>query len=84
MPLKNPHLHRYWFDLPVLGGVGVTAYSLADAEFLARGACSSLGVLFNADGVVEDIDVRDLDQNHVIPNMGPVNLRGVWYPQHNL
>jgi hypothetical protein len=30
--------------------------------------------------VVEDVDVRDLDQGHVVPNIGPVNFRGVWYP----
>jgi hypothetical protein len=28
--------------------------------------------------------VRDLDQGHVIPNMGPPNLRGVWFPMLNL
>ncbi|MCW2926654.1 MAG: hypothetical protein JWM86_622, partial [Thermoleophilia bacterium] len=32
------------------------------------------------DEVTEDVDVRDLDQGHVIPNMGVVVWRGVWYP----
>jgi hypothetical protein len=34
--------------------------------------------------IIVDVDVRDLDQGHVIPNMGPPNLRGVWYPMLNL
>jgi len=29
---------------------------------------------------VEDVDVRTLDQGHVIPNMLPPDRRGVWYP----
>ncbi len=29
---------------------------------------------------IEDVDVRTLDQGHVIPNMLPPDRRGVWYP----
>ena len=25
-------------------------------------------------------DVKELDQNHVVPNMGVIVQRGVWYP----
>jgi len=82
--LKNPNLHRYWFAIHHIGGIGVTAYSLADAESLARDACASFDVTFDPINVVEDVDVRDLDQNHVVPNIGPVNFRGVWYPALNL
>jgi hypothetical protein len=28
----------------------------------------------------ENIDVRTLDQRHVIPNMKDPTLRGVWFP----
>jgi hypothetical protein len=34
--------------------------------------------------VVPDVDIRTLDQAHVIPNMGPVVFRGVWFPRLNL
>lgn len=34
--------------------------------------------------VIEDIDIRILDQNHVIPNMGAVTFQGIWYPNLNL
>ena len=30
--------------------------------------------------VVEDIDVSTLDANHVLPNMGLVTVRGIWFP----
>jgi len=31
-----------------------------------------------------DVDVRELDQRHVVPNMGPPSIFGVWYPRLNL
>jgi hypothetical protein len=31
--------------------------------------------------VIEDVDVRELDQGHVVPNMGDPTVRGVWYPR---
>jgi hypothetical protein len=31
--------------------------------------------------IVADVDVRSLDQGHVIPNMNPPNWRGIWYPK---
>jgi hypothetical protein len=34
--------------------------------------------------VIEDIDVRILDQGHVIPNMGVVTFKGIWYPIYNI
>ena len=30
--------------------------------------------------VIENIQFKDLDQNHVVPNMGPITERGIWYP----
>jgi len=35
-------------------------------------------------GIVPDVDIRTLDQNHVVPNMGVVTSRGVWYPRRNV
>jgi hypothetical protein len=82
--LKDPTLRRFWFALAGGIGVGVTAHSRSEAEALASDACEYLGQVFNPVNVVEDVDVRDLDQNHVIPNMGPPNFRGVWYPRMNI
>ena len=40
--------------------------------------------VFEPSGVIEDVDVRDLDQNHVVPNMDPPNFHGVWFPRFNV
>jgi hypothetical protein len=69
--------------LPGHIGVGVTAYSVDDAEALARDACATVGWSFKPTEVSEDVDIRTLDQSHVTPNIGPVNFRGVWYPRLN-
>ena len=62
-------------------GVGVTAYSVEDARTLiaSEPTLSSADI----DGVVENVDIRTLDKGHVIPNMGPPNIRGIWFPSLN-
>lgn len=78
-------LHRFWITLadPELGsglGYGVTAYDEADA----RSILAHLVFEDRAQELAEvraDVDVRDLDQGHVIPNMNPPNWRGIWYPK---
>ena len=76
MQPSDKNLVRFWFTTKTGLGVGVTAYSREDAETLIRDA--QIGGEITS--VSEDIDIRTLDQNHVIPNMGPVNFRGIWYP----
>jgi hypothetical protein len=34
--------------------------------------------------VVTGVACAALDQNHVVPNAGPIVVRGVWFPMHNL
>lgn len=81
-------LHRYWFKFEPLGrptvlnlGCGVTAYSREDAETLVREQVFKDEEMPRVSSVVEDVDVRTLDQKHIAPNMGDVSLRGVWFPQ---
>jgi hypothetical protein len=82
--LHNPLLHRYWFQTAIGFGFGVTAFSVEDAEHLlvhtVPGSYHDADVL----NIIEDVDIRSLDQNQVVPNMGPPNLRGVWFPLLNL
>jgi hypothetical protein len=84
--LKDPGLRRFWFPVPGRLGIGVTAESRTDAEALARQAAVQfkLPLPLELSSIVEDVDIRELDQNHVIPNMGPPNFRGVWFPRTNL
>ena len=72
-------LHRYWFPASIGFGIGVTAWTEEDARTLVLSALprietATLGV------PVVDIDIRDLDPGHVIPNIGVCSVRGVWYP----
>jgi hypothetical protein len=82
--LNNPLLHRYWFKTKVGLGIGVTAYSIEDARRLIEEVVRPQGLEREVLEIIADVDVRELDQGHVIPNMGPPNFRGVWHPNFNL
>lgn len=58
-------------------GMGVTAQDDDDARSLAARAVP--GVDIAAIRVV--IDVDELEQNHVVPNMGNILMRGIWFPR---
>lgn len=80
-------LRRYWirFDDPRrddfgLGfGCGVTAFNLDDAVALLEQHVFRGPMPFPITASTEDVDVRTLDQGHIIPNMLSPNWRG-WYP----
>jgi hypothetical protein len=95
-PLRD-HLHRYWFRWkahgnpgtdPVLSrvgadlGCGVTAVDAEDARNLISAIALDGSALPDIADVVEDVDVRTLDEGHVLPNMGDPTVRGVWYPRY--
>jgi hypothetical protein len=82
-------LARFWFKFrptPRMSllkmGVGITAYDLADAHRMLREQ------VFLALGeepvdpveIIENIDIRTLEENHVRPNMDNPVARGVWFP----
>jgi hypothetical protein len=61
-------------------GFGVTAFSLADALRLIEDAGYELPDDRTTLHVTADIRTSDLDQSHIVPNMGPIVVRGMWYP----
>jgi hypothetical protein len=88
----NPRtlLTRFWFefevsnvnDLPagLTWGCGITAYNYNDA-------ISILGQrVFKGQEIpkivkrIKNIDIRTLDQGHVVVNMKDPTLRGIWFP----
>ncbi len=81
-------LRRYWFEfdpqdrtvpVAVRFGCGVTAWTKDDAVGLLRSCVfSEQGV--PASVIREDVDVSTLDANHVLPNMAPPSVRGIWFP----
>jgi hypothetical protein len=77
----------YLFSRPqggVVRSYGVTAYSLGDALTLLREHGYDLDLGDPAVTVRQHVILTEDEQRHIRPNMGPVQLRGVWYPQHNL
>ena len=78
MPPRDASLRRFWFRTNPGYGIGVTAYTEEEAERLAR----KVAAQFEQEilDVTPDVDVQTLDQRHVILNMHPPNLHGVWFP----
>ena len=73
----------FWFRTKKGFGYGVTAASRSEAEAMLQ----SFGYPRDDEvvtEVIEGIRHADLDQNHVAPNAGPLVVRGVWFPLHNL
>lgn len=83
-------LRRFWIkfkltidDSPppgVLLGVGVTSNSFEEALELIKKSVFQLDGLPEVERFTEDVDIRELDQGHVVPNMGDPSTKGIWYP----
>lgn len=81
---------RYWFefdlencnDIPygVVLGCGITANSYEDAISILATKVFVNKPFPKILKMIEGIDLQKLDHNHVLPNISPVNIRGVWFP----
>jgi len=81
---------RFWFEFeidtafnypPGIGrGCGVTAFNYEDAVMILDEKVFTRISRPSFKAVVENVDIRLLDQGHVIPNMKPPIYRGVWFP----
>jgi hypothetical protein len=85
--LKNQTLIPYWFTFPDQPngpmGMGVTAFSIEDAHLLMEKSCYRFHK--NGETKIKVISsTQELDQSNVLPNMGPITFRGIWYPCLNL
>ena len=87
-------LKRYWLILYPdnrfgQGNIGVTAITSQQAKTLVKDALQAAGwTHIPADSldkaeVIENIDIRALDENHILPNIGVVSRIGVWFPNLN-
>ena len=76
-------LTAYWIEVPDIlpRHFGVSAYSLPDALSLLTAAGCDLDL--SQAKVKEGVTVADLDPDHIVPNMGVIARRGVWYPNLN-
>ena len=78
-------LTAYWIKSPYPHaplGFGVTAWSLDDAVAFINAFDYGRYLPDNLAGlrVTEGVMVAELDQLHVVANMGPIVVRGMWYP----
>jgi hypothetical protein len=87
-------LHRYWFEFEIAPGdldenpsyaglswgCGVTAYNYDDAVEILRQRVFKEDPLPEIARVVKDIDISQLDEGHVRPNMTAPSERGIWFP----
>jgi len=81
-------LKRFWFKFEKLRqptalnfGCGITAYGYNDAMRLLREQVFRAEPMPEILEVSQDIDVSTLDSGHVLPNIGSVVNRGVWFPR---
>lgn len=81
-------LTKFWFkfkssDNPSLFnlGCGVTAYHQQDAISLLQEKVFPAGKIPPVEECVEDVNVNALDSAHILPNIGDVTRRGVWFPK---
>lgn len=63
---------------PLNLGIGVTATSEADAQALVY---ERYGDQVVVKAVTLVTDMRQIDQHHVVPNMGNHLVRGIWWPR---
>lgn len=86
----NLNYKRYWFEFKIessfewpagIGiGCGVTAIDYDDAiNLLCRKIFYNIQMP-QIKRVIEDVDIRDLNQGHVSPNMSTPRIRGIWFP----
>lgn len=66
--------------LGVRMGCGVTAYDLYDAIGLVKSHIFHSEECPLTKKIIQDVDIATLDTNHVVPNMGSVLKRGIWFP----
>jgi hypothetical protein len=78
-------LRRFWFEFvstdPRLRlGVGATGVDEADCIGMIQSRLLEGEPMPTPSRVLPDVDVSTLDAGHVLPNMGLVVDRGIWYP----
>ena len=80
-------LKRFWFTFkkppqfsPFGIGCGVTAFDYADALNILSAKVFVKASMPEIESVVSDVDLQALDPHHVLPNIGVVTNRGVWFP----
>lgn len=78
-------LTTFWIVAPARHGplgFGVTAHDIDDAFSIIRsfGYAEYLPSDLGSLKITQGVRYVDLEENHVRTNMGPIVVRGLWYP----
>lgn len=82
-------LIRFWFEFKrsnkdhnavIVYGCGVTAYNKEDAITIMQEKVFK-NKMPTIEKVIENVNIFELDEGHVIPNIGNIFVRGIWFPQ---
>jgi hypothetical protein len=83
-------LRKYWFKfdlsmksphpLGTLMGCGVTSASKDEALELLRERVFRSQPMPSIEKCIEDVEMAELDTKHVLPNIGDISQRGIWFP----
>lgn len=75
-------LTAYWFEFgPTLSlQFGVTAYSFDDAISILKEKAFRKQELPALKSFTENIKPGEVDPGHIVPNMGALTERGIWFP----
>lgn len=77
-------LTKYWIELDTTDNswkmIGVTAFTEEDALNLIKKYISN-DKNWKIVNIKKDISISELDHNHIIPNIGIPEVRGIWYPK---
>jgi hypothetical protein len=80
----NKLLIAFWISFPKdsfpIKNFGVTAYSIDDAYSLLKEFGYDYRYIAKRIEIKENIAWDELEENHVRSNIGPIAVRGVWYP----
>lgn len=61
-------------------GCGVTGLNYEDALNIISDKLFRNKLVAPIEHLVENIDISTLDADHILPNMGLQNIRGIWFP----
>lgn len=81
--MTDSALTAFWIEGPDPGGplgYGVTGFSRTDAFEIVRRAGFQLPVDASTLKVREGVRPEDIEHSYVREHMGPIVVRGLWYP----
>jgi hypothetical protein len=81
-------LISYWITFPeedqyFIIGIGVTAFSIDDAFHILEYFHFNQHKVAKRVEIKENVTIDELEYNHIELNMGPIVVRGIWYPYLN-